>query len=184
MKFCPSSPTKHACTEGAWQSERSSTNSGFQNSQEVNFTGEVWFHITGYLASQVKKWQYCSFHDHGLWCGFMLACNWSLSFSQTVNTEHYQKVIWNFISLLEAKEWNCWSLQDAARAYTTNSTTGMLQETSSECKLLKMCLLDLWDCSHSVLSLQMFKNNVCRNKPHTLEELKQYNERHQICSKG
>lgn len=27
----------------------------FQNSQQVNFTGEVWFRISGHLASQVKN---------------------------------------------------------------------------------------------------------------------------------
>jgi hypothetical protein len=84
----------------------------------------------------------------------------------------------NFIFLLEVDEQDCWFQQDGATAHTANSTMQMLSEFFGGC----IISLNLWSSRSPDLSPPDFylwgflKENVYKNNPHTLEELKQNTE--------
>jgi hypothetical protein len=84
----------------------------------------------------------------------------------------------NFILLCEVDERNCWFQQNGATAYTGNLTMQMLSEFFGS----RIISQNLWPPRSPDLSPPDFcllgdlKENVYKNNPRTLEELKQNNE--------
>jgi hypothetical protein len=98
----------------------------------------------------------------------------SIFFIEMATAERYQEIIVNLISLLEVDEQDCWYQQDGATVPTEISTMQMLSEFFGG----RIISRNFWpppspDLSPSDFHLWGFlKENVYKNNPHTLEELK------------
>jgi hypothetical protein len=101
--------------------------------ENVSFSGEAWFHLSGYVNSQNSSF-WSSEHRHlfhevplhsqkiGCWCAiFRKLIVGPIFFSETVTAEKYQEIIMQFISLLNEEERFCWLQQDGATLHTGNA---------------------------------------------------------------
>jgi len=97
-----------------------------------------------------------------------------LFFETSINAEAYQKLIQQFIALLQVDEHNCWFQQDTATAHTAASTMVMLHEFFGGNVISK----GLWpprspDLTSPDLFLWSYlKDNVYRSNPRDLKQLK------------
>jgi hypothetical protein len=99
-------------------------------------------------------------------------------FSETITAERYQELIMNFISVLEVDERDCSFQQDGIMAHTANSTMQILSEFFCG-RIISRNLLPPRSPDLSPLDFYLWgvlKENVYKNNPHTLEELKQNTE--------
>jgi hypothetical protein len=112
--------------------------------QNVSFSNEAWFLLSGYVNSQNSRfWSSDNphlFHDVSLrslkiscWCATSRKrIVGPILFSETVTAEKYQEIIMQFISLLNEEERFCWLQQDGATSHTANSTMEMLMQFSDD----------------------------------------------------
>jgi hypothetical protein len=107
--------------------------------EQVFFTDEAWFHLSGYENSQnYQTWRnenphnYTETHLHpqeiGVWCAISRRrIIVPLFFETSINAEAYQELIQKFIALLQVDERNCWLQQESATAHTAASTMVILR---------------------------------------------------------
>ena len=108
------------------------------------FTNEAWFHLNGYVNSQnYRTWRTVNPHNYtesplhpqkiGVWCATSrYRIIGPLFFETNINSEAYQELIQQFITLLQVDERKCWFQQDSATAHTAASTMVILHEFFGE----------------------------------------------------
>jgi hypothetical protein len=111
---------------------------------QVFFTDEVWFHLSGYVNSpNCRTWRTENPHNYtetplhpqkiGVWCAISRRrIIGPLFFDSYVNAEAHKELIHQFIALLQVDEGNCWFQQDNATAHTAASTMVILHEYFGE----------------------------------------------------
>jgi hypothetical protein len=111
---------------------------------QVFFTDEAWFHLSGYINSQTYgTWRTENPHNYpenplhpqkiGVWCAISRhRIIGPLFFETSINAEAYQELIQQFIALLQVDERNCWLQQDNATAHTAASIMVILHEFFGE----------------------------------------------------
>lgn len=152
----------------------------------VFYSDEAWFHLSGYVNSQNNRYWSSEnpnvFHETplhsrkvGVWCAISRKrIVGPIFFTETITAERYQDIIMQFVALLEADERHCWLQQDGATAHTANSTMIMLREFFGEHIISR----GLWPPRSPDLSPPDFflwghlKDNVYKNNPHTIDQLK------------
>jgi len=152
---------------------------------QVFFTGEAWFHLSGYVNSQnYRTWRTENPHNYtespllpqkiGVWCAISRRrIIGPLFFETSINAEAYQELIQQFIALLQVDERNCWFKQDSATAHTAASTMVILHEFFGE----KLISKGLWPpISPDLTSADFFlwsylKDTVYRSNPRDLKQL-------------
>ena len=153
---------------------------------QVIFTDEARFHLSGYVNSQnYRTWRTENPHNYtetplhpqkiGVWCAISRRrIIGPLFFETSINAEAYQELIQQFIALLQVDERNCWFQQDSATAHTAASTMVILHEFFGENLISK----GLWPPRSPDLTSPDFflwsylKDTVYRSNPRDLKQLK------------
>lgn len=104
------------------------------------FSDEAWFHLSGYVNSQNSRyWSARNPHQvfqqplHsekiGVWCAVSRKrIVGPVFFDSTLNSERYQNIIYEFVASLEDSERYCWFQQDGATCHSSKTTTVLLQD--------------------------------------------------------
>lgn len=151
------------------------------------FTDEAWFHLSGYVNAQnYRIWstknphvfEETSLHPLkvGVWCAIsQRRVIGPIFFEKSVDSDTYTNIIQDFIALLEEDERYAWFQQDGAPAHTAGKTMKVLAEFFEDRVISK----GKWPARSPDLSPPDFflwgylKDNVYRNKPETIDKLKE-----------
>lgn len=165
-------------------------------SDEIIFTDEAWFYLTGYINSQnTRTWATENPHEilesplHpekiGVWCGITRKKIYGpIFFERTINSDQYIKILEQFIPQLQEDEiLNGYFQQDGAPAHTARNTakhlvTYFANRIISKSNRYLETVIDWPPRSPDLTSPDYFlwahlKNRVYGNKPDNLEKLKE-----------